>query len=54
MRKPRQTAVERLEKYLVKIIQEKGADRDVSGGMRALLSFLKALSFLFAAVVAVR
>ena len=54
MRKPRQTAVERLEKYLVKIIQEKGADRDVSGGMRALLSFLKALSYLFAAVVAVR
>ncbi len=54
MRKARQSAVERLEKYLVKVIQEKGADRDVSDGMRALLRVLKVLSYGFAAVVAIR
>ncbi len=54
MRKPRQSAVERLEKYLVKVIQEKGADRDVSDGMRTLLKVLKVLSYGFAAVVAIR
>ena len=54
MRKPRQTAVERLEKYLVKVIQEKGADRDVSEAMRVLLFFLKALSCVFSAIVALR
>ncbi len=54
MRKARQSAVERLEKYLVKVIQEKGADRDVSDGMRALLRVLKVLSYGFAAVVGIR
>lgn len=54
MRKARQSAVERLEKYLVKVIQEKGADRDVSDGMRTLLRVLKVLSYGFAAVVAIR
>lgn len=54
MRKARQSAVERLEKYLVKVIQEKGADRDVSDGMRVLLRVLKVLSYGFAAVVAIR
>ncbi len=54
MRKARQSAVERLEKYLVKVIQEKGADRDVSDGMRVLLRVLKVLSYGFAAVVGIR
>lgn len=54
MRKPRQSAVERLEKYLVKTIQEKGADREVSDGMRTLLRILKGLSYAFAAVVGMR
>lgn len=54
MRKPRQSAVERLEKYLVKTIQEKGADREVSDGMRTLLRILKGLSYVFAAVVGIR
>ena len=54
MRKARQSAVERLEKYLVKLIQEPGADADQPFGIRLLLVFLKGLSFVFAAVVAIR
>ncbi len=54
MRKARQSGFERLESYLVKLIQEKGADRDQPGGIRALLMLLKALSLVFAGVVAVR
>lgn len=54
MRKARQSGFERLESYLVKLIQEKGADRDQPGGIRALLALLKALSVVFAGVVAVR
>ena len=51
MRKARQSGVERIENYLVKLIQEKGADRDQPGAVNALLAALKALSFLFAVVV---
>ncbi len=54
MRKAKQNGIERLEKYLVKVILEKGADLNQSGGMRVLLAFLKFLSFIFAGVVAVR
>ena len=54
MRKPRQSGFERLESYLVKLIQEKGADLDQPGGIVLLLRVLKLLSFLFGGVVAVR
>ena len=54
MRKARQSGFERIETYLVKLIQEKGADRDQPGGVRVLLALLKALSLVFAAVVGVR
>ena len=54
MRKARQSGVERIENYLVKLIQEKGADRDQPGAVNALLAALKVLSFLFAAVVQIR
>ena len=54
MRKPRQSGFERLESYLVKLIQEKGADLDQPGGIVLLLRVLKIMSFLFGAVVAVR
>ena len=54
MRKARQSGFERIETYLVKLIQEKGADRDQPVGVRVLLALLKALSLVFAAVVGVR
>jgi len=54
MRKARQSGVERLENYLVKLIQEKGADRDQPAGVNVLLAFLKGVSFLYAAAVSVR
>ena len=54
MRKARQSGFERLESYLVRLIQEKGADEDQPGGIVFLLRVLKALSFLFGAVVAIR
>ena len=54
MRKPRQNVFERLESYLVKLIQEKGADRDQPGGVVLLLRVLKVFSFLFGGVVAIR
>ena len=54
MRKTRPNGFERLESYLVKLIQEKGSDRDQSGAIRFLLGFLKALSFVFAAIVSIR
>ncbi|MBQ4471516.1 MAG: tetraacyldisaccharide 4'-kinase [Kiritimatiellae bacterium] len=46
--------MERLESYLVKLIQEKGADEDQPSGIRFLLAFLKAVSFIFAVVVHIR
>ena len=54
MRKARQNGIERLEGYLVKLIQEPGADRDQPLGIRVLLAFLKAVSCIFGAVVAIR
>ena len=54
MRKARENGIERLERYLVKLIQEKGADQNPTGGVRVLLAVLKALSVLFAGIVALR
>ncbi|MGN0833392.1 MAG: tetraacyldisaccharide 4'-kinase [Kiritimatiellia bacterium] len=54
MRKARQSGPERLESYLVRLIQEKGADRDQPAGVRFLLATLKVFSWLFLAVVEVR
>ena len=54
MRKARQSGFERLESYLVKLIQEKGADQDQPGAIVLLLRVLKLFSFLFGGVVAIR
>ena len=54
MRKARQSGFERREGYLVKLIQEKGADQDQPGGINFLLAVLKGLSLLFSAAVAIR
>lgn len=54
MRKARQSGFERLESYLVKLIQEKGADADQPGGVVLLLCVLKAFSCLFGGIVAIR
>lgn len=54
MRKAPQSGIERLESYLVKLIQEKGSDQDQPFGTRFLLCVLKCLSFMFAAVVSFR
>ena len=54
MRKARQSGFERLESYLVRLIQEKGADLDQPGAIVLLLRVLKAFSLLFGIVVAIR
>ena len=54
MRKARQSGFERLESYLVKLIQEKGADLDQPGAIVLLLRVLKVFSYLFGIVVAIR
>ena len=54
MRKPRQNGFERLENYLVKLIQQKGDDLNQPASIRALLGLLKVLSCLFALVVSFR
>ena len=54
MRKARQSGFERLENYLVKLIQERGADQDQPAGINFLLGTLKGLSFLFAGIVQIR
>ena len=54
MRKARQNGFERIENSLVRLIQEKGADRDQPGAVNFLLSVLKGLSYVFAAVVGIR
>ena len=54
MRKSRPSGIERLESYLVKLIQEKGADQDQPGGIRLLLAFLKGISYIFLVVVSLR
>lgn len=43
-----------MESYLVRIIQEKGADQGHEAPIRMLLGFLKLLSWLFAAAVSIR
>ena len=54
MRKAKQSSFERLENYLVRLIQEKGADQDQPTGIRLLLALLKGLSLVFAGVVSLR
>ena len=54
MRKARQSGVERIENYLVRLIQERGADQDQPSGINALLAFLKGLSLVFAGIVSIR
>ena len=54
MRKAKQSSFERLENYLVRLIQEKGADQDQPTGIRLLLALLKGLSLVFAGVVSIR
>ena len=54
MRKAKQNGIERLENYLVKLIQEKGADQDQPSGIRLLLGFLKVVSSIFSVVVSLR
>ena len=54
MRKPRQSGFERLENYLVKLIQQKGDDLNQPASIRVLLGILKVFSCLFALVVSFR
>ena len=54
MRKARQSGIERLENYLVKLIKDPGDDRNQPAGIRMLLSLLKGASFIFHVVVSVR
>jgi len=54
MRKAKVSGIERLEHYLVRIIQQPGADRDHPAAIRALLALLFGLSCVFRLVVAVR
>ena len=54
MRKARQGGLERLESYLVRLIQEKGSDLDQPFGINLLLHVLKGLSYLFLMVVSIR
>ena len=52
--KSKPNGIERLEGYLVKLIQEKGADQNQPGGIRLLLGFLKGVSFVFGVIVSFR
>jgi tetraacyldisaccharide 4'-kinase len=54
MAKSKVSRIERLEHYLVKIIQQPGADKGQPFPVRALLALLSAFSWLFRLVVAVR
>ena len=54
MRKAKVSYFERLEHSLVKIIQQKGADQNQSGGVRLLLALLWCLSKVFQVVVSLR
>ena len=54
MRKARQSGFERLEGYLVRLIQEKGADQDQPAGIILLLKILRVFGCVFAAVVGLR
>ena len=54
MAKAKISRIERLEHYLVKIIQQPGSDKGQPWPIRALLAALFAFSCLFRIVVAVR
>ena len=54
MRKAQPNRIERLESYLVKLIQEKGSDENQPFGIRLLLGFLRGVSAVFAGVVSLR
>ena len=54
MRKARQGGIERLENYLVRLIQEKGADQDQPAAVNVFLALLKGISLVFLAVVSLR
>lgn len=54
MRKARPNGIERLESYLVKLIQEKGDDRDQPPGIWFLLAILAGFSCIFATIVGFR
>ena len=54
MRKARQSTFERIERYLVRLIQEKGDDMDQPAGINFLLVVLKCLSHVFAVAVSIR
>ena len=54
MRKAKVSRIERIEHYLVRIIQQPGADKDQSGPVRALLAVLYGFSCIFRFVVAIR
>ena len=54
MRKARQNGFERLESYLVKLIQEKGADQNQPFSIRLLLALLTGFSLFFTAAVSIR
>ena len=54
MKKAKVNGFERLERYLVRIIQQPGADKDQPGPVCALLALLFAFSCVFRFVVAVR
>ncbi|MBR0197544.1 MAG: tetraacyldisaccharide 4'-kinase [Kiritimatiellae bacterium] len=53
-RKSRESRFERIENYLVKLIQEKGADQNQPFSIRLLLNLLKVFSFIFASIVSIR
>ena len=54
MRKAKVSRIERLEHYLVRIIQQPGADKDQPGPVRALLAVLYGFSCVFRFIVAIR
>ena len=54
MKKAKVNGIERLERYLVKIIHQPGADKDQPAPIRALLAVLFAFSCVFRLVVAIR
>ena len=54
MRKAQQGGIERLENYLVRLIQEKGADQDQPAAVNVFLALLKGISLVFSAVVSLR
>ena len=54
MRKAKVSSIERLEHYLVRIIQQPGADKNQPTSIRVLLSVLYAFSCVFRFIVAIR